>query len=94
MVEFKIYSDDMSSDFLGSIPKQIRHIQELFKTGQLFSCSLNKTSTKMWAVFLVENESELMYTLNNMPLSNYMEFTFNELSYNSTMHMMPAISLN
>lgn len=93
MVTFDVlHPDDV--DFLRLIPEQRKQINKLFHQGALLSYSLNSDRTRLWAIFSVNNESKLINIIDNLPLSGYMDYVYEELMFYNSLHMIPSISLN
>ncbi len=93
MVEFEIlYPDD--SEFMDLIPKQRRLINEYFVEGKLMSYSLNKERSRLWAIFKTDTEMELISLIDSLPLSRFMDYSYDALLFNNSITMIPSISLN
>lgn len=93
MVEFDImYPND--DQFLQLIPKQRAMVNSYFQDGKLMSYTLNMNRTKLWAVFHVEGESQLIALIDELPLSRYMDYEYEELMFHNSLHMIPSMSMN
>lgn len=93
MVQFEIlYPDDM--EFMNLIPKQRKLINQYFVDGKLMNYSLNKERTKLWAIFKTDTEMELVALIDTLPLSRFMDYSYDQLLFNNSISMIPTISLN
>ncbi len=93
MVEFDIlYPDDM--EFMNLVPKQRNLINEYFVEGKLMSYSLNMERSRLWAIFKTDTEMELISLIDSLPLSRFMDYTYEPLLFNNSITMIPTISLN
>ncbi len=93
MVEFDVYYQ-IDSEFESKIPSQRNEISRLFENGKLLSYSLSKERTKLWGVFLVNSESELISIIEKLPLTPYMDYDYNELLFHNGLSLIPSMSLN
>jgi muconolactone delta-isomerase len=93
IVEFDIlYPDDM--EFMDLIPKQRSLINQYFVDGKLLNYSLNKERTRLWAIFKTDTEIELISLIDTLPLTRFMDYSYEELLFNNSISMIPTISLN
>lgn len=93
MVEFDVYYD-IDNEFESKIPKQRIAVSKLFDKGKLVSYSLSKERTKLWGVFHVESESELINIIESLPLTPYMDYDYSELMFHNSLSLIPSMSLN
>jgi len=93
MVEFEILFQS-DKEFLALIPQQRQEVNQLFQDGVLMSYSLNQERTRLWAIFHVDNESKLLSIIDNLPLTRFMDYEYEELMFHNSLHMIPTISLN
>ena len=93
MVEFDVYYQ-IDGDFERKIPLQRSAINKLFESGKLLSYSLSKERTKLWGVFLVDSESELVNIIEELPLTPYMDYDYSELLFHNGLSLIPTMSLN
>ena len=93
MVEFDVYYQ-IDGDFEAKIPSQRNAISLLFEQGKLLSYSLSKERTKLWGVFLVSSESELIQLIEKLPLTPYMDYDYSELLFHNGLSLIPSMSLN
>lgn len=93
MVEFDVYYR-IDGDFESKIPKQRSAISRLFEQGKLLSYSLSKERTKLWGVFLVSSESELIQIIEKLPLTPFMDYDYSELLFHNGLSLIPTMSLN
>jgi muconolactone delta-isomerase len=93
MVEFDVYYQ-IDSEFESKIPDQRKAISRLFALGKLMAYSLSKERTKLWGVFIVESESELISIIEKLPLTPYMDYDYSELLFHNGLSLIPSMSLN
>ncbi len=93
MVEFELPSI-MAPEFLQRIPEQKIIIDEMMAKGKIRSYSLSENRSKLWIVFIAENEFEVMELINQMPLSDFMIPSINLLMFHNSTESIMAISLN
>ena len=93
MVEFDVYYR-IDGEFESLIPAQRREISKLFESGKLLAYSLSKERTKLWGVFSVDSESELVSLIERLPLTPYMDYDYNELLFHNGLSLIPSMSLN
>ena len=93
MVSFDILYP-MGEELVALIPEQRDAINKLFHQGVLLSYTLNLERTKLWAVLQIENESRLINIVDNLPMSRFMDYNYDELTFHNSLHMIPSISLN
>lgn len=93
MVIFDImYPND--DQFMALIPEQRSKVNRCFHEGKLMSYSLNQERSRLWAIFNVQNESELIGLIDSLPLSKYMDYNYEELMFHNSLHLIPSSSLN
>lgn len=93
MVEFDVYYQ-IDGEFESKIPSQRSAITRLFEKGKLLSYSLSRERTKLWGVFLVSSESELIQIIEKLPLTPYMDYDYSELLFHNGLSLIPSMSLN
>ena len=93
MVEFDV-PQPLTEDHLTLIPEQKEVIDALFVAGKMLSYSLAVDKSRVWALILAQNESELLQIIDSLPMSIYMDFDYHELMFHNTVHLVPAMSLN
>ncbi len=93
MVEFDVYYQ-IDGEFEAKIPKQRNAISRLFEQKKLLAYSLSKERTKLWGVFLVSSESELIQIIEKLPLTPYMDYDYSELMFHNGLSLIPSMSLN
>ena len=84
----------ITDDILDLIPDQKIAIDELFTSGKILSYTLSLDRSKVWAIFMADQESELLSFIDRLPLTSYMDFDYHEIMFHNTVHLMPAMSLN
>ena len=84
----------ITDDILDLIPDQKIAIDELFTSGKILSYTLSLDRSKVWAIFMADQESELFSFIDRLPLTSHMDFNYHEIMFHNTVHLMPAMSLN
>lgn len=93
MVDFKVpFMRD--EEFNKLIPQQRKQVNDLFVGGKLLSYTLSANREKLWAVFLVSSESELLHTIDRLPLTVYMDYQYYELLFHQSLRLLPSLSMN
>ena len=93
MVEFDV-PYPLTDELLDLIPEQKTAIDELFASGKMLSYTLSLDRTRVWAIFLADQESELISFIDYLPMTSYMDFDYHEIMFHNTVHLIPAMSLN
>ena len=93
MVIFDLPSP-LSEEMLDLIPEQKTAMDELFTSGKLLSYTVALDRSKLWAIFLAEEESELISYIDHFQMTSYMDFDYKEIMFHNTVHLMPTMSLN
>lgn len=82
-------------EFYKLIPQQRVKIGHLFDQNVLQSYTLNQDRTKLWAIFLGSSIDEIEETINQLPLTKYMDYEISELMFHEThQRVLPHFSLN
>jgi muconolactone delta-isomerase len=79
MVEF-ILPPSLSQDFIARIPQQRAVINRFFRKNKIASYALSLESSKMWTVFKVQSELELMELLSELPLTPLVDIEISSLT--------------
>ncbi|MBK8723189.1 MAG: hypothetical protein IPL95_13250 [Saprospiraceae bacterium] len=94
MVTFS-FETALSHKFITLVPKHREKVNELMMDGKILTYSLCIESGLLWAVFEVKNEFELKKIIKTLPLSSFMEFEINQLTFhNSGANFSMSYSLN
>lgn len=93
MVEFDV-PYPLTDEFLDLITDQKSAIDELFISGKMLSYTVSLDRKKVWAIFLADEESELVTYIDYLPMTGYMDYNYREIMFHNTVHLMPAMSLN
>jgi muconolactone delta-isomerase len=94
MVDFTL-PQDLSEEFVSHIPQQRNAVNRLLGKGKLLNYALSLENSKLWAVFSVRSETELMDVINALPLTKYMKVRVSELTfYNAANRLTPVFSVN
>jgi len=94
MVDFTMPAT-LSEDFVGRIPQQRDAVNRMLSEGKLINYALALEDSKLWAVFSVHSEAELMELVSSLPLSKFMKMHISELTfYNAAHPFSPAFSMN
>jgi muconolactone delta-isomerase len=94
MVEFKL-PEQISQEFMSRIPDQRKVVNRYFRQGKMKTYALSLESSKMWAIFNVHTELELMELLAELPLTTLVDLDISCLTiYNMPSAIHPEFSLN
>jgi muconolactone delta-isomerase len=93
MVEFTL-PQEMTEEFVERIPAQRNMINYLLGEGKIRSYSLASDRSKLWAVFLAENEFDVLDLIAQMPLGDFMVPHITELMFHNSQEMVLQFSLN
>lgn len=93
MVEF-IVPQPLSTELIGLIPDQRASVDKLITSGKMLSYTLALDRSKLWAIVLAYEESELIQILDIMPMTSYMDYNYHELMFHNSVYLLPAMSLN
>jgi muconolactone delta-isomerase len=94
MVDFTL-PEQLSEEFIERIPYQRAAINRLLTGGRVLSYALSLENSKLWTVFSVDSEAELLELISSLPLTRYMHYRFSELTfYNAANRFVPAFSFN
>lgn len=94
MVDFTLPSE-LSETFIQLIPEQRSTVNRLMSEGKIMNYALSLENSKLWAVFSVDSEAELMDLISTLPLSRYMKVKFYELTFFNASHpFIPSFSVN
>lgn len=94
MVDFTM-PKEMPDEFVGLIPRQRAAVNRLMNEGKLLNYSLALEHGKLWAVFNVESESELLEIVYDLPLTSFMKVRVSELTfYNAANTFSNVFSVN
>lgn len=94
MVDFTM-PKELPEDFVSLIPRQRAAVNNLMAEGKLLNYALSLESGKLWAVFSVASEAELMEIVYGLPLTDFMKVRVSELTfYNAARPFTPVFSVN
>lgn len=94
MVDFTL-PQRLSDDFIARVPRQRKMIQRYMNRKKLLSYALSIEQHRMWAVFRVSSEIELMELLANLPLTPLMEVNISTLTVlNTARHEIHEMCMN
>lgn len=94
MVDFTLPTH-LSDEFIGLIPQQRAAVNRLLGQGKLLNYALSLENSRLWAVFSVSSEAELMELISTLPLTRYMKVRVSELTFFQAAHAFaPAFSFN
>jgi len=92
MVEFKL--PELNKEIQEAIPKQRATVDKLFYRDVLLSYMLSSDRYKLWAVFKVDSESELLTYIEALPLTRYCDYDYSELYFYDSATFVPTASMN
>lgn len=95
MVEFQL-PQPLTQEFIQLIPQNRLKTNKFLQEGIFRSYTLSADRTKLWIIVVGESEFEVMETLSELPLSEFMHPTVSPLAFHNTTTAweIPAISLN
>lgn len=92
MVEFEI--PVLTREMMSLIPRQRMMINEYMMNSKISTYSLAIDRSRLWAIFTVEAEQELIELVNALPMTPYMSYIYTELMFHNMLQIMPDYSLN
>jgi muconolactone delta-isomerase len=94
MVDFTL-PVELSEEFITHVSQQRAVVNRLMSEGKILNYALSLENSKLWAVFSVETEAELMELVSGLPLTPFMKVRINELTFFNAAHAFtPAFSFN
>ena len=94
MVDFTM-PKELPDDFVSLIPRQRIAVNKLMEEGKLLNYALALEHGKLWAVFSVDSESELLDIVYGLPLTDFMKVRISELTfYNALQPFTATFSIN
>jgi len=81
MVVFTLPPKPFNDLFVSLIPEQRRVVNDLLQEGKILSYSLSLENSKLWAVFSVHSETELLELITSLPLTDFLLVHINELTF-------------
>jgi muconolactone delta-isomerase len=89
MVDFTM-PKDLPDEFVSLIPRQRIEVNRLMNEGKLLNYALALEHGKLWAVFSVDSESELLELVYGLPLTDFMKVRISELTFFNTVQPFAA----
>ncbi len=93
MVEMTV-PDYPTDDFFEIIPEHRSKVHELMFKDVIISYSLAHDRSKLWVIIKAGSESELLLHIESLPLTKYLDYTYNELMFMELMPFKMNFSLN
>jgi hypothetical protein len=93
MVEFTLPSP-FPDELERMIPEQRIAVHDLFMSEKLLTYTLALDRSKIWAIFLAEDEMDLVLQIDTLPMTGFMTYDYNELLFHETVQYIPSMSLN
>ncbi len=94
MVDFTM-PQDLPDEFFNRISQQREAVNGLLSEGKILNYALSLENSKLWAVFSVASENELMEVVQKLPLTRYMKMRVSELTfYNAANPFALSFSVN
>jgi muconolactone delta-isomerase len=94
MVDFTM-PKQLPEEFMEKVPRQRALVNQMMSSGTLLSYALSLESGKLWAIFSVPSEAELMELVYSLPLTDYMQVRVAELDfYNRSQPFAATFSVN
>jgi len=88
MVDFTM-PQDLPDEFVSRIPHQREAVNRLLNEGKILNYALSLENSKLWVVFSVASEDELLEVVQKLPLTRYMKMRFSELTFYNAAHPFP-----
>lgn len=86
---------DLPEEFVGLIPRQRAIVNRLLSEGKILNYALSLENSKLWVVFSVVSEADLIELISQMPLTPFMKYRISELTfYNASNPFVQAFSMN
>ncbi len=79
MVEFTMPSR-LSDEFISAVPMQRQLINKYMNDRKILSYALSVETYRMWVIFQVDSENELMNLVSELPLSALMDVQISPLT--------------
>lgn len=93
MVEFGLPAV-FTEDFVRLIPRQRDFVNRLLAEGKIKSYSLAMDRSRVWVVFAATSEFEVMESIGQFPLVEYMTPNIVELAFHNAQDMVLQFSMN
>ena len=93
MVEFEIPSP-FPIELERMIPDQRMAVHDLFMNEKLLTYTLALDRSRIWAIFLAEDEMDLRQNIDMLPMTEFMTYDYSELMFHETVQYIPSMSLN
>lgn len=94
MVDFTM-PQDLPEEFVSRIPQQRAAVNKLLSEGKILNYALSLENSKLWVVFSVASEADLIELISQMPLTRFMKYRISELTfYNASNPFVQAFSMN
>lgn len=81
MVVFTLPPKPFNDLFVSLIPDQRRAVGKLLQEGKILSYALSLENSKLWTIFSVHSEAELLELITSLPLTDFMLVHINELTF-------------
>ena len=85
MVDFTM-PQELPDEFVTRIPLQREAVNRLLNEGKILNYALSLENSKLWVVFSVSSENELMEVVQKLPLTRYMKMRVSELTFYNAAH--------
>lgn len=94
MVDFSL-PEILSKDFMDEIPYQRAKVNRLFREGILVNYALSLEKSKMWAIIKADSVAEVFETIDELPLTRFMDVDVSPLTFFNTINeKLPIFSMN
>ena len=81
MVVFTLPPQPFNDLFVSLISEQRQMVNQLLQEGKMLNYALSLENSKLWTVFSVESETELLELVSALPLTDFMLVHINELTF-------------
>ncbi len=93
IVQFEVPSP-MDEEFTSLVPQQRLTVDDMMSNGKILTYMLSVDMSTLWVVFNVTTEKELADLIDDLPLSRFMEWNYQELFFHMNTVTLPVISPN
>ena len=92
MVEFVV--PFLDQEMMDLIPRQRLIINDYMLEKKISTYSLSEDRGRLWAVFTVSSEDELLELVEALPMTPYMSYDYTQLMFHNMLQIVPSHSLN
>ena len=86
--------ESLSDAVRSIIPEQREMIKQYLYSGKIIHFALTKDRKRFWIVFSCSSEAELLFLIDHLPLTKYLDFDYHELLFLEMIALNPTFSVN